>query len=91
MVGRSSFAAVQLAPFYDRKQEDGSVSVGLDCVNPHSLLTHKDSHNTGHMIRNLSKNKVEQTDSEQEMVASICSGSLNPGRNKLTFLLQVPT
>ena len=75
---------------YSQTNEFGEVAVGLTCVNTHSLLSHKDSHNTGHMIRNLSKNDTgELGEQDDEMSAVQTDGHLESGYNKMVFTVQV--
>lgn len=69
----------------------GEIEAGLAYPNTHKLLALKDSANTGHMIRNLSKNDTMELEEEQDMTATISCGQLQSGANKLLFTLQVGT
>lgn len=75
---------------YKNVNDQGETSFGLTCVSTHSLLSHKDSASTGHMIRNLSKNNTAELEGQdQELAASLTGGHLTHGVNRLLFALEV--
>lgn len=74
---------------YSITNEEGELSVGLECANTHSLLSHKDSQANSHMIRNLSKNQLDAASAENEVTITLGQGRLTPGRNLRSFVMEV--